>query len=327
MTRRSFVVAAVAAAAAFLLAQGGSAQRRDAGAAQAPAPGRRVAITLDDGPVVNELTDLANYQKVSAALIGAIEAEKVPVTIFINERQLNVQGQRDGRAAVVAQWLDAGVDLGNHTYSHPDLNKVPLWQFEDDLIRGEVMMRSLLEERGRKLVWFRYPFLDSGASPEVHQAILAFLEQRQYRVAPITVDYSDYRFAGLDIRLRRAGQEDTAEKVKQAYLEQVDAGFEYAEKVSQELFGYELPQILLIHCNELNSVTLPDTITRLRKRGYSFVTLQEAMTDPAYQRPDTFAGTGGSWLDRTAIAMGKEIASASEPRMPKWITELPRPPR
>jgi len=94
-----------------------------------------------------------------------------------------VQGQRDGRAAVLAQWLDAGYDLGNHTYSHPSANKVPVWQFEDDLIRGEPIMRSLLEERGRKLVWFRYPFLDSGNTPEDHQAIVDFLEQRHYRVA------------------------------------------------------------------------------------------------------------------------------------------------
>src|SRR5579863_2902413 len=68
--------------------------------AQTPPPERRVAITIDDGPVVNELKDLANFQKISAGLIGSLESEKVPATIFINERQLNVRGQRDGRAAV-----------------------------------------------------------------------------------------------------------------------------------------------------------------------------------------------------------------------------------
>ena len=89
---------------------------------------------------------------------------------------------------------------------------------------------------------------------------------------------------------------------------------------------YELPQILLIHCNELNSVTLRDSIDRMRKRGYSFVTLEDATKDPAYLRPDTFAGDGGSWLERSARAMGKKIA-APGPRMPKWITDLPRPGR
>ncbi len=110
--------------------------------------------------------------------------------------------------------------------------------------------------------------------------------------------------------------------MKQAYLDQVDAGFEHAEKTSKDLFGYELPQILLIHCNELNSVTLRESIGRMRKRGYTFITLEEAMRDPAYHRPDTFTGPGGSWLNRTATAMGKPLPPGSGPRMPQWITDV-----
>lgn len=295
--------------------------------AQTPEHPRSVAITIDDGPAVNELKDLGNFQRIARGLLSSLEAEKVPATIFINERQLNVQGQRDGRAAVLAMWLDAGYDLGNHTYSHPSLNKIPLREFEDDLIRGEVVMRSLLEERGRKLVWFRYPFLESGTTAEVHQAFVDFLEERHYRVAHITVDYHDYSFAGVYLRLVRAGDAATAERVKQAYFEQLDAGFDHAEKASQEIFGYELPQILLIHCNELNAVTLRESLARMRKRGYTFVTLEEATKDPAYARPDTFAGSGGSWIERSARAMGKRITSRWRPDMPDWITKLPRPGR
>src|SRR5687767_10429324 len=87
-------------------------------AGHTPPPGRRVAITIDDGPVVNEMRDLANFQRISAGLIASLRTEKVPATIFVNERQLNVPGQRDARVAVLEQWLDAGFDLANHTYSH-----------------------------------------------------------------------------------------------------------------------------------------------------------------------------------------------------------------
>jgi len=286
---------------------------------------RRVAITIDDGPVVNELKDLANFQRISAALIASLVEEKVPATIFINERQLNVEGQRDGRAAVLAQWLDAGYDLGNHTYSHPSLNKVPLREFEDNIIKGEVVMRPLIEERGRKLVWFRFPFLESGTTAEVHQKILDFLSERHYRVAPVTVDYKDYIFAGAYARRLRAGEPDAAEKIRQAYLEYVDAGFESAERISRELLGYELPQILLVHCSELNSVALRDSIARMRKRGYSFVALEDAMKDLAYQRPDNFTGPGGSWLEHLGEAMGKPVTEDMESGIPQWIRERPRP--
>jgi peptidoglycan/xylan/chitin deacetylase (PgdA/CDA1 family) len=282
-------------------------------------PARRVAITMDDGPVTGEMTDLAAFQRVSSGLIGSLSAEKVPATIFVNERQLNVRGQRDARAAVLEEWLDAGFDLANHTYSHPSLNKVPLWQFGDDVVKGEVIMRPLVEARGRELAWFRYPFLHSGLTAEVHQEIVDFLAQRGYRVAPVTVDYADYTFAGAFRAQRAGGNVPVAEKIKDAYLNQVDLGFEYAERASIELFGYEPPQILLLHCNELNALTLRDTIARVRKRGYEFITLDEAMKDAAYQRLDTFAGPGGSWLSRTATLMGKRL-TVSRPAVPQWIT-------
>jgi peptidoglycan/xylan/chitin deacetylase (PgdA/CDA1 family) len=291
----------------------------------APPAARRVAITIDDGPVVNEMQDLANFERVSIGLISALQAEEVPATIFINERQLNVQGQRDARVAVLERWLDAGFELGNHTYSHPSLNNVPLWQFADDVVKGEVITRSLLEQRGQSLVWFRYPYLHSGLTAEIHQGIMDFLEQRQYRVAPVTVDYADYAFAGAYRTQLRAGAPEAAARIKDTYLAQIDVGFEYAEKASVEVFGAEVPQILLIHCNELNSISLRESIARIRSRGYEFITLEEAMKDPAYQRPDTFAGPGGSWLSRTATTLGKTI-SVTNARVPEWVSALGRRP-
>jgi peptidoglycan/xylan/chitin deacetylase (PgdA/CDA1 family) len=290
---------------------------------QPPAGTRRVAITIDDGPVVGDMRDLGNFTRISAGLIGSLAAERVPATIFINERQLNVKGQRDGRVAVLEQWLDAGFDLANHTYSHPSLNSVPLWQFQDDVIKGEVITRPLMEQYGRTLVWFRYPFLHSGTTAEIHQGIVDFLAQRQYRVAPVTVDYADYTFAGAFSRQLTRGQADVADTIKQAYLTQVDVGFQYAEQASVEVFGHEIAQILLIHCNELNAVSLRETIARIRQRGYEFISLDQAMNDPAYDRPDTFAGSGGSWLSRTATAMGKKI-SVSRPVVPAWIGAVAR---
>ena len=93
-----------------------------------------------------------------------------------------------------------------------------------------------------------------------------------------------------------------------------------------ELFGYEVPQILLIHCNELNAMTLRDSVARLRARGYAFITLDEAMKDPAYQRTDSFAGPGGSWLSRTATLLGKRL-TVTNARVPAWIAELSAQPR
>ncbi|HUP39466.1 MAG TPA: hypothetical protein VM115_05050, partial [Vicinamibacterales bacterium] len=210
-------------------------------------------------------------------------------------------------------------------YSHKSASNVPVDEFTDDVIKGEVIIRPMLEGRGKPLTWLRYPYLHSGATAEAHQAIVDFLDKRKYRHAPVTVDYADYTFAGAYTRELRRGNIEVADRIKQAYLDQVDIGFNYAEKSSMELYGREIAQILLIHCNELNSVSLRDSIARMRKRGYTFISLEEAMKDEAYQRPDTFAGPGGSWLSRTATVMGKKLTPetvALRPVVPKWITEL-----
>lgn len=290
--------------------------------AQDASSARRVAVTIDDGPVIGDMGDLAAFRRISAGLIDSLRSAQVPATIFINERQLQVEGQRDARVAVLVDWLDAGFELANHTFSHPSLNRVPLWQFQDDIVRGDVILRQLLGQRGKKPTWFRYPYLDSGATAETHDAILMFLEQRGYRAAPITVGYADYTFAAGYARMLRAGDKMTADKVRTAYQEQLDIGFEYAERFSKELFGYEPPQILLIHCNELNSVALGDSIDRMRNRGYRFVTLDEAMNDKAYQRRDSFAGPGGSWLSRTASALGRPLPPDTAVQLPDWVTQI-----
>ena len=69
---------------------------------------RRVAVTIDDGPFVGEMHDLGELRARVGWLISALQAEHVPATIFINERQLNVPGQRDARVAVLERWRTAG---------------------------------------------------------------------------------------------------------------------------------------------------------------------------------------------------------------------------
>ena len=58
----------------------------------------------------------------------------------------------------------------------------------------------------------------------------------------------------------------------------------------------------------------------MRKRGYRFITLEDALSDQAYSLPDTYVGEEGtSWLDHWAITMGKPLQGF--PEVPASIME------
>lgn len=268
---------------------------------------RKIAVTIDDGPATGANRDLDLFVRISDGLRAAFVAEKIPAIMFVNERLLNVDGQRDARVATLNRWLEAGLEVGNHTYSHPNLNSVDLPRYLDDIVKGEVITRPLLEARGKKLEWFRYPFLAAGHG-EKAKAVEDFLAQRGYRVAPVSVDYHDYEFASVYRRHSQAGDEQRADEQFVLALQALDAAFARAELKSREVLGYDLPQVLLIHCSEMNAITLRRTIQRIRERGYAFVSLEEAMTDPAYHLPGIPPGGLGNGGLLNTLAAAKRAA-------------------
>ncbi|MES2697150.1 MAG: polysaccharide deacetylase family protein [Verrucomicrobiota bacterium] len=311
LTRRTLLARSAGALAALSLARFQTAvavAAADSGTNVATAK-RKIAVTIDDGPATGAARDLEVFLRIADGLREAFVAEKVPAIMFVNERQFQVDGQRDARVAALQRWLEAGLDLGNHTYSHPNLNDTPLPRYLDDIVKGEAISRSLLEARRKKLVWFRYPFLATG-NAETARAVEDFLAQRGYRIAPVSVDYHDYTHAGIYSRHLRAGDKEKAGEQFATMLQALEAAFARAEKRSIEILGYELPQTLLIHCNEMNALTLRTTLQRIRDRGYTFVSLDEAMADPAYNIPGVRpGGMGGAGLlnSLAAAKRGAEV--------------------
>ena len=94
-----------------------------------------VAITFDDLPIAGVLPrDAASSLELTTKLLRAMTAHHVPVVAFVNENKLHsADGAVDPERVVLLQrWLDAGVELGNHGYSHLDLHATPLDQFDTE---------------------------------------------------------------------------------------------------------------------------------------------------------------------------------------------------
>jgi len=275
---------------------------------------REVAITIDDLPRGGDGGG-RTYPKIRAMterLLTPFREQKIPVTGFVHPGRTELSPPDLRR--ILDLWLDAGADLANHTWSHADLNHTPVADYQQDILKADALLRPVVEAHGKKLEFFRFPMLHTGPTPETKRAIAAFLADRHYRNAPVTFDNADYMFAAAytrpNLRARVA-------KEYVSYLESIVAFFEAR---SVEVVGREFPQIMLLHASELNSRMMPAILAMFRRRGYRFVSLTEALQDPAYSLPETYAGPGGfSWIHRWSMTKG--MPNKGEPDEPAWVRQ------
>jgi len=284
-------------------------------AAQAP---RAVAVTVDDLPV-GRIHPLPHMQRVTADLVGQIVARGVPTIGFVNEGKLDVPGETEARTALLRAWVDAGLDLGNHTYGHPSFFSTPLADYQSDVMRGAVVTRALLAARGDSLRYFRHPYLNTGPDLATRTAFETWLAGEGYTVAPVTHDNAEYLYAhAYD---RAAGDDALRARIADAYLAYMDTTAAYFEDLSRRLFGREPAQVLLLHANALNADHLGRLLDVYERRGYRFVSLDEALADPAYASADTYTGRAGmSWLQRWAIT--RRVRFGAEPVPDPWVVEI-----
>ena len=293
------------------------------------APERTVAVTFDDLPATPPgvvANDVASLEELTRKLLTAVRKYSIPAVGFVNEGKLFVEGagssDAERRIGLLRMWLDAGLELGNHTYSHRDLNAIPLEQFETDVLRGEVVTRGLLKARGQTLRYFRHPFLHVGADLRTRRAFEAFLARRGYTVAPVTVDNDEFVYAAAYASALRRGDVAGATRIADDYLRYMDEVFSFFEGVSRRMIDREIPQILLLHANSLNADRFGAVAEALVRRGYRFVSVDRALEDPAYRRPDEFVGApSNSWFSHWEVTAGR--SPVPTPKPPEWIRAGP----
>jgi len=296
-----------------------------AASAQMPVE-RAVAVTFDDLPFASvPAEDDATLAGMTGRLLQSLQAAQVPAVGFVNESKLYREGSLEpARVELLRRWLDAGFELGNHTHSHLSLNRVPLDSFQADVLRGETVTRSLMDGAGRPLRWFRHPFLHLGKTAEVRAGFADFLAARGYRVAPVTVNNSEWIFAVAYARAQAQGDAESARRIGDAYVPYMEAAFARAEQLALDLFGRGIPHVLVLHANALNADRFSALAAMLRQRGYRFVTLDEALSDRAYVSAlGLGAHEGESWLENWSRAAG--LRPSQQAAVPAFVTQWAGP--
>ena len=277
---------------------------------------RQIVLTIDDLPRGGDVTttDKQAIRAMTAKLVGALKGTHAIGFANPGSEKSEQLGEAELHH-IFKMWRGAGLELGNHTHTHPNINQISLARFTADITAAEPALTKAL---GAKSLYFRHPFLHTGKDAESREGLSKFLKTNGYITAPVTVDNSDYIYARA-----YANHPGKAKEIQQAFLLHIEQSVAFFEQRAREVTGSDIPQILLLHANQLNADSLPALLKMLRARGYQFISLEQALRHPAYQLEDGYTGPGGfSWIHRWAKAKGIAGTGKGEPEPPKEIMDL-----
>lgn len=223
---------------------------------------KEIAITIDDLPFVGEMRNFHLNM-----MINTMTEQQIPATGFIIAKEV-----RPDSWVMLNKFRDAGFSLGNHTFSHANLNKLESAQYIKEIKSADKILSPVLTEPK----YFRYPYLamSTGAKRE---AILCYLARKNYQVAPITIDSKDFIFNQRLLSVPELDRRNYLTEMKPFYLDFIWQQTVKAEEHTQYHRNPDQAQILLIHANLLNAYVLPDIIKLYKEKGYTFVKLEDAL--------------------------------------------------
>jgi peptidoglycan/xylan/chitin deacetylase (PgdA/CDA1 family) len=280
-----------------------------------------VALTFDDLPALSLFNDQPYVNYLNDRLLRGLKRHRLPAIGFVNESKLDFI-DRPQQIANLEKWLDAGMDLGNHTFSHETPDTLGAKGYIADIARGEPVTRGLLAKRHRPLNWFRHPYLETGTPAEVKREIDNWLAGHGYRIAPVTIDADDWEFAEpYDDAISRH-DEVRRLRIKKQYLDYTERTVAWYQKASNALFGRQIAFVMLLHATRLNADCIDELSDILKRRKLKGVTLNEAMKDSAYRVRDPYVGHGGiDWMERWSDELHRELPWDSWQDPPQQIIE------
>jgi peptidoglycan/xylan/chitin deacetylase (PgdA/CDA1 family) len=255
---------------------------------------QKLAITMDDLPVNGMLPLGVTRAETTKKVLTVLKKRHVPpVYGFINAKKL--EGSADG-AEALKLWA-AAEPVGNHTYSHMDLEQNPAEAFEREIEENEPALELLSTKDDWH--WLRYPYLHEGDTVEKRRAVRAYLKAHGYRIAQVTLDWEDYLWNTAYARCAEKGDTKSIAWLRSSYLSTASEFLDLGREQAKLIYGHEINYVLLMHLGAFSSTILPEALDLLKKKGFKLVTLEEAESDVAYEGdPDVGLHDAGTLLDQ-----------------------------
>jgi peptidoglycan/xylan/chitin deacetylase (PgdA/CDA1 family) len=288
---------------------------------------KEICISVDDLPYITKvfngsekgqyITDkiLSTFKRYNVFALGSVNSGKFIVNDEIDYTKVNI----------LNQWLDSGMILANHTFSHKDYNKIFLSEFRNDILKGELYLKYIRPQVQNNRKYFRHPLLHRGDTKEKADSLQSFLDSLGYTVAPVTIDNSDYIFSWAYEKALYNKNDSLAKKIGDDYVKYMCDVMDYYESQSISLLGYNVKHILLTHANLLNADYMDALLKMYSEKGYKFISIDEALEDKCFHdlKDEFYKKSGISWIHRWAYTMGyRGEFFKGEPEVPAYINEL-----
>ena len=263
------------------------------------AEGRPLLVTVDDLPISSGALhpDPDDRKAITREMLAALDGHGIRAVGMVTWR--NVRSSAD--LELLEMWLEAGHELGNHSFGHLDYTRTETGEYIEDVERARRELAGFLEARGRTLRFFRFPMLHEGETAEKLGAMRAYLEETGQRNLPVTIDNTDWTFERPWMEALRADDRQAMQEIGDDFNAALRIAVRHHERSGEELLGRRTPQILLLHATAVGTAQWDRLFSWLARNDHRFATADEVLRDPAFSDPHAFVGPWGfSLWDRLA---------------------------
>ena len=284
---------------------------------------KQMVITIDDLPYNGRDQNIALARESVNSFTEHLRRAGVGATAFITVQNILIDDEVDERLQLMELWKNAGVEIENHGYRHLSHNKVAPEDYYEDILFAELFLENEVKDESRQVRYFRAPYNHIGADSLKALELMEFLKTRNIQIVPFTLEHGDYIYNRVYLHYLNSGNSKRAEEIRSEYITQLGRSLKFVEDLALETFNQRIPQILLIHANAINAVSIDEMINFLKQEGYTFISLEHALKHEVYNTDGIYPSPWGfSWIHRWRNAMGLSNELRHEPEPDAEIMNL-----
>ncbi len=256
-----------------------------------------VALTFDDVPAAGGLHLDETRVGIVTRLIDELKANHLHgIYGFVNGDGI---GEDPDLQQALHLWLAAGMNIGNHTFSHPALDDTAAENYIHDIAADEPTLREY--DPAGDWHWFRYPYLEEGNTSQKREAVRGWLLGNGYRIAQVTLNFQDDDWDDPYGRCLAKHDQAGIQWLEQSYMENAAEFIRMGREEQIVAFGHEIPNVLLLHETDFTTLMLPRLMKLLHSQGFHFAPISKVERDPVYAFDSYEALPGGGSLTNQVL--------------------------